>query len=61
VPRLCEVYPGICLTTQEKACKNPSEKFKHQILTSIRIKAVTHKAVTHKAVTRKAVTHKARL
>jgi len=25
VPRLCEVYPGICLTTVEKAGKNLSQ------------------------------------
>jgi len=25
VPRLCGFYPGICLTTEEKACKNLSE------------------------------------
>jgi hypothetical protein len=25
LPRLCEVYPGICLTTEEKAQKNLSE------------------------------------
>jgi hypothetical protein len=24
VPRLCEIYPGICLTTEEKARKNLS-------------------------------------
>jgi len=24
MPRLCEVYPGICLTTEEKARKNLS-------------------------------------
>jgi len=24
VPRLCEFYPGICLTTEEKARKNLS-------------------------------------
>jgi hypothetical protein len=24
VPRLCELYPGICLTTEEKALKNLS-------------------------------------
>ena len=24
VPRLCEVYPGICLTTEEKARENLS-------------------------------------
>jgi len=22
VPRICELYPGICLTTEEKARKN---------------------------------------
>jgi hypothetical protein len=25
VPRLCEVYPGICLTTEERALKNLSQ------------------------------------
>jgi len=25
VPRLGELYPGICLTTEEKARKNPSQ------------------------------------
>ena len=25
VPRLCEFYPGICLITEEKARKNPSQ------------------------------------
>jgi len=25
VPRLCDVYPGICLTTEEKARKNLSQ------------------------------------
>jgi len=25
VPRLCEFYPGICLTTEEKARKNVSQ------------------------------------
>jgi hypothetical protein len=25
VPRLCEVYPGFCLTTEEKARKNLSQ------------------------------------
>jgi hypothetical protein len=24
-PRLCEFYPGICLTTEEKARKNPCQ------------------------------------
>jgi len=25
VPRICELYPGICLTTEEKARKNLSQ------------------------------------
>ena len=25
VPRLCEFYPGICFTTEEKARENPSQ------------------------------------
>jgi len=25
VPRLCELYPGICLTTEQKARKNLSQ------------------------------------
>jgi hypothetical protein len=25
VPRLCEVYPGICITTEEKSWKNLSQ------------------------------------
>jgi len=25
MPRLCELYPGICLTTEEKAGKNLSQ------------------------------------
>ena len=25
MPRLCEFYPGICLTTEEKARKTPSQ------------------------------------
>jgi len=33
VPRLCEFYPGICLTTEEKARKNLSQgKKKPQLL-----------------------------
>jgi hypothetical protein len=28
VPRLCELYPGICLTTEEKARKNLSSREK---------------------------------
>jgi len=29
VPRLCEFYPGICLTTEEKAWKNLSQSKKN--------------------------------
>jgi hypothetical protein len=29
VPRRCEVYPGICLTTEEKARKNLSQGTKN--------------------------------
>jgi hypothetical protein len=29
VPRLCEFYPGICLTTEEKARKNLSQDKKN--------------------------------
>jgi len=29
VPRLCEFYPGICLTTEEKARKNLSQSKKN--------------------------------
>jgi hypothetical protein len=31
VPRLCEFYPGICLTTEEKARKNLSQVKKNLI------------------------------
>jgi hypothetical protein len=31
VPRLCEFYPGICLTTEEKAWKNLSHGNPHGI------------------------------
>ena len=29
VPRLCEFYPGICLTTEKKSRKNPSQGTKN--------------------------------
>ena len=29
VPRLCEFYPGVCLTTEEKARKNLSQRKKN--------------------------------
>jgi hypothetical protein len=39
VPRLCEFYPGICLTTEEKARKNLSQGKKNPRLrkTSVRV------------------------
>jgi len=39
VPRLCEFYPGICLTTEEKARKNLSQVKKN--LSQIRKKLTT--------------------
>ena len=38
VPRICEFYPGICLTTEEKARKNLSQDRK----TSVRAKKKPH-------------------
>jgi hypothetical protein len=32
VPRLCEFYPGICLTTEEKARKNLTNGTKNNLL-----------------------------
>ena len=29
MPRLCELYPGICLTTEEEAWKTPSQGSKN--------------------------------
>ena len=40
VPRLCGLYPGICLTTEEKAGKNLSQA-------SRRVPAVTMKVHKH--------------
>jgi hypothetical protein len=37
VPRLCEFYPGICLTTEEKARKNLSQVKKNLILSTVYI------------------------
>jgi len=39
VPRLCELYPGICLTTEEKARKNLSQDKK----SSVKVLFMTHK------------------
>jgi hypothetical protein len=49
VPRLCEIYPGICLTTKEKARKNLShgsrrmpvgKEYTEQIMTSCGYKRI---------------------
>jgi hypothetical protein len=43
VPRLCEFYPGVCLTTEEKAWKNLSQVKKNLSEYSIHIrKTYTH-------------------
>jgi hypothetical protein len=41
VPRLCEFYPGICLTTEEKARKNLCQDKKNSVRlrkTSVRLR-----------------------
>ena len=45
VPRLCELYPGICLTTEEKARKNLSQGSRRTYWKKKRKKKKTH---THK-------------
>jgi hypothetical protein len=69
VPRLCEFYPGICLTTEEKARKNLSQGKKnlsevkknliHSTVytlskTPTHYKALTH---THTHITKPSQTH----
>jgi hypothetical protein len=39
VPRLCEFYPGICLTTEEKTWKNLSQGKKNLSQVTQRISA----------------------
>jgi len=48
VPRLCEFYPGICLTTEEQARKNLSQgkKTLSQSTYSFSATAITHLNVT---------------
>ena len=48
VPRLCEVYPGICLTTEEKAWKNLSQGRKTSVRvgkTSVRVEKTSVRVV----------------
>jgi hypothetical protein len=67
VPRLCEFYPGICLTSEEKARKNLSQGKKNlnqvkknlsQSTVYILPKTPTHyKALTNTHITKPTHTH----
>ena len=46
VPRLCEFYPGICLTTEEKARKNLSQGRKNLSHSTVYILSKTHTHIT---------------
>jgi hypothetical protein len=55
VPRLCEFYPGICLTTEEKARKNLSQGKKNLSQSAVYIlpKTSTHyKTLTNTHITK---------
>jgi hypothetical protein len=43
VPRLCKLYPGICLTTDEKAWKNLSQGSRRVPAGTMKIQAGTKK------------------
>jgi len=45
VPRLCEFYPGICLTTEEKARKTRSQVKKNLSQSTVYIVRVQYEAV----------------
>jgi hypothetical protein len=57
VPRLCEFYPGICLTTEEKARKNLSQGKKNLRLrkTSITVQYTYYQKHPH--ITKTSQTH----
>ena len=60
MPRLCEFYPGICLTTEEEAWKNLSQGKKNLSHSTVYIlpKTPTHnKALTNAHVTKPTHTH----
>jgi hypothetical protein len=40
-PHLCEVYPGICLTTEEKARKNLSQGSRRVLIGTMKIHKLT--------------------
>jgi hypothetical protein len=57
VPRLCEIYPGICLTTEEKAWKNLSQAKKNLRLrkTSVTVQYTYYQKHPH--ITKPSQTH----
>ena len=58
MPRLCKFYPGICLTTEEKACKNLSQGSR-RVLVYILPKRTYYKThtYTHPHITKPTHTH----
>jgi len=48
VHRLCGLYPGICLTTDEKARENLSHKYKYIYLFIYRSENISNKSCTKK-------------
>jgi hypothetical protein len=42
VPSLCELYPGICLTTEEKARKNLSQGSQRDVSHDEKVMGVRH-------------------
>jgi hypothetical protein len=60
VPRLCEFYPGICLTTEEKARKNLSQGKKNFRVrkTSVRVQCTYYQNThTNTHITKPTQTH----
>ena len=60
MPRLCEFYPGVCLTTEEKTRKNLSQGEKNLSHSTVYIlpKTPTHyKALTNTRITKPTCTH----
>ena len=49
VPRLCELYPGMCLTTEEKARKNLSQGSRRVPAGTMKIHKHTIRIHTHKS------------
>jgi len=67
VPRLCEFYPGICLTTEEKAWKYPSQgkknlsqvkkNFSHSTIYILSKTPTHYKTLTNTHITKPTHTH----